>query len=85
MSLFGILKSLGLLFGALLFSLLMAYFTTEAYIYWYAKRLGIPEKELVDDYGLAFDVVLIGLTTIVLALIAFLLAFVFYRQKKPKL
>lgn len=84
MNLFGILKGLGLVFGALLFSLLLAYFTTELYIYWYAKKLGMTEKELVDDYGLAFDVLQIGGATVFVTLIACLLAFVFYRRKASK-
>lgn len=61
-------RALATVLPAVALTLLAAYAATEVYILRYAHKLGVQRVELSDDYGLAFDCVVLSLAIIAVVL-----------------
>jgi hypothetical protein len=55
---------------ALLLSGLSTFAAVWAYARWYAYRRGVPLADLSDDYGLAFDLVMVAALVFVIVLVS---------------
>jgi hypothetical protein len=69
-------------FVALLLSGLSTFAAVWAYARWYAYRHGVPLADLSDDYGLAFDLVMVGALVFVIVLVSVVV--LMWSRRKPK-